>query len=267
VRRRYLRWLVPAATVLLATVVAVVLVTQVGGKAACAASGSASFYTTRGNGMCSLGSPATDAYVAIGRAEYAGGAACGTYLDVTGPNGTTRVQVVDLCPSCPAGKIDLSKGSFARIGSVSAGIIPVTYGTVRDPQLPGPLQVKLKGGTGYNSLTAVVNNHGNPLSAVELQTPSGFVPMKHSSDNLWTAPTGPVTAPVTLRISDGYGHQAVVSGLALGQSGFQPTSVALYGGPSPSPSAPVSPSPSPSSAASPSATPDTTSVVPAAPKC
>src|SRR6185295_11995743 len=117
----------------------------------------------------------------------------------------------------------MSKESFGRIGKLSAGIIPVTYGTVRDPQLPGPLQVRLKGGTGYNSLTAVVNNHGNPLSAVELQTQTGFAPMKHSSDNLWTAPAGPVTAPVTLRISDAYGHQAVVSGLALGQSGFQQT--------------------------------------------
>jgi expansin (peptidoglycan-binding protein) len=218
--------------------------------------------------MCSLGSPTTDAYVAIGRAEYAGGAACGTYLDVTGPNGTTRVQVVDLCPSCPAGKIDLSKESFGRIGKLSAGIIPVTYGTVRDPQLPGPLQVKLKGGTGYNSLTAVVNNHGNPLSAVELQTASGFAPMVHSSDNLWTAPSGPVAAPVTLRISDGYGHQAVVSGLALGQSGFQQTTAALYGGPSPSPS--VAPSPSAvesSQPASPSAAPTTSTLLPAAPKC
>jgi hypothetical protein len=262
--------LVPAATVLLATVVTVVLVTQVGGTAACAASGSASYYSTRGNGMCSLGSPATDAYVAVGRAEYADGAACGTYLDVTGPSGTTRVQVVDLCPGCPAGKIDLSKGSFARIGQLSAGIIPVTYGPVRDPQLPGPLQVRLKGGTGYSSLTAVVNNHGNPLSAVELQTPTGFVAMKHSSDNLWTAPTGPVAAPVSLRISDVYGHQAVVSGLALGQSGFQQTTTALYGGPSPSPSAPPPPSVEPSPVESTpveSAQPGVTSVVPAAPKC
>jgi len=253
--------LVPATVAVLATVVAVVLVTQVGGKAACAASGSASYYSTRGNGMCSLGSPTTDAYVAIGPAEYAGGAACGTYLDVTGPNGTTRVQVVDQCPGCPAGKIDLSRAAFARIGALSAGIIPVTYGPVRDPQLPGPLQVKLKGGTGYSSLTAVVNNHGNPLSAVEVQAPGGFVAMKHSSDNLWTAPGGPFQAPLTLRISDVYGHQALVSGLALGQSGFQQTSTLLYGGPSPSPS--VSPAPSPS--VSPWSSP--TSVVPAAPKC
>jgi expansin (peptidoglycan-binding protein) len=200
--------------------------------------------------MCNLGAPSTDAYAAIGRAEYAGGGACGTYLDVTGPTGTTRVQVVDLCPSCPAGKIDLSKASFSRIGALSAGIIPVSYAPARDPLPAAPLQVKLKGGTGYSSLTAVINNHGNPLSTVELQTAAGFAAMKHSEDNLWTAPAGPVTAPVTLRISDVYGHQAVVPGLALGQAAFQQTSTLLYGGPSPSPSPSASPSPSPSPEAS-----------------
>ncbi|GAA4258465.1 expansin EXLX1 family cellulose-binding protein [Dactylosporangium darangshiense] len=249
--RRHLRWIVPAATAVLATVVAVVLATQVGGSAACAAGGQASYYTAGRNGMCNLGTPAEGAYAAVGRAEYAGGKGCGTYLDVTGPNGTTRVQVVDLCPSCPAGKVDLGKAAFARIGALSAGIIPVTYATVRDPQV-GPLQVKLKGGTAYSSLTAIVNNHGNPLSAVELQTATGFTTMRHGEDNTWTAPSGAVPSPVSLRISDIYGHQATVSGLALGKNDFQPSQTVLYGGPSPSPStvesssAPSSPPSSPS---------------------
>ncbi|MGI5241519.1 expansin EXLX1 family cellulose-binding protein [Dactylosporangium sp. CA-139066] len=241
--RRHLRWVLPAATVVVASVVAVVLATQVGGSAACAAGGQASYYSAGKNGMCNLGTPPDGAYAAVGRAEYAGGKGCGTYLDVTGPNGTTRVQVVDLCPSCPAGKVDLGKGAFSRIGALSAGIIPVTYATVRDPQV-GPLSVKLKGGTAYSSLTAIVNNHGNPLSTVELQTPSGWAALRHGEDNTWTAPPGAVAAPVTLRISDAYGHQAEVTGLALGRNDFQATQTLLYGGPSPSPSASPSPPPS-----------------------
>jgi expansin (peptidoglycan-binding protein) len=243
--RRHLRWAVPAATAVVAGVVAVVLVTQVGGSAACAAGGQASYYEAGRNGMCNLGTPPDGAYAAVGRAEYAGGKGCGTYLDVTGPNGTTRVQVVDLCPGCPAGKVDLGKGAFSKIGALSAGIIPVTYATVRDPQV-GPLQVKLKGGTAYSALTAIVNNHGNPLSTVELQTPAGYAAMRRGEDNTWTAPSGAVPAPVTLRIADAYGHQAEVTGLALGRNDFQATPTLLYGGPSPSPS------PSPSAAASPS---------------
>ncbi|WP_344617992.1 expansin EXLX1 family cellulose-binding protein [Dactylosporangium salmoneum] len=261
--RRHLRWAVPAVTVFVAAVVAVVLATQVGGSAACAAGGSASYYSAGRNGMCNLGTPADGLYAAVGRAEYAGGKACGTYLDVTGPNGTTRVQVVDLCPSCPTGKIDLGKGAFARVGALSAGIIPVTYGTARDPQV-GPLQVKLKGGTAYSALTAVLNNHGNPLSTVELQTPAGFAPMRRGEDNTWAAPSGAVTSPVTLRVADVYGHQATVEGLALGPKDFQPTQTLLYGGPSPSPTASPSPSTVESSAPSPAAA---ASSFPPVPKC
>ncbi|UWZ40063.1 hypothetical protein Drose_18795 [Dactylosporangium roseum] len=254
-RRRYLRWAVPAAAgILLAAVLSIVLVTQVGGNAACAApiSGKASYYTTNRNGMCNLGAPSTDAYVAIGPAEYAGGSACGSYLTVTGPNGaTTTVQVVDQCPSCPRGKIDLSKAAFGRIGDLGAGIIPVTYEPARDPEVPGPLRVKLKGGTSRSSLTAVVDNHGNPLAAVELQTPTGWTPLRRGADNVWTGPSGAVPAPVTLRISDVHGHQAVVGGLALGPPDFQQTGTHLYG-PEASPSAAPSESPS-AAAAAPSA--------------
>jgi expansin (peptidoglycan-binding protein) len=267
VNRRHLRWIVPAATVVVASVIAVVLVTQVGGSAACAAGGSASYYTAGRNGMCNLGTPADGAYAAVGNAEYAGGKGCGTLLDVTGPNGTTRVQVVDLCPSCPAGKIDLGKGAFERIGALSAGIIPVTYATARDPKV-GPLRVKVKGGQGHSSLSVVVDNHGNPLSTVELQAGAAFTALQHGEDNTWTGPSG-LDGPITLRISDVYGHQALVPGLALGQGDFQQTTQLLYGGESASPS-PPSPSASPSAVEPASPEP---SVVPAGlgttapPKC
>lgn len=269
--RRHLRWMIPAAGGVLAVVVSIVFVLQDTGNAACAAppaarasgtvenvrGGSASDYSTNRNGMCNLGAPSTDAYVAIGPAEWAGGAACGTYLDVTGPGGTTRVQVVDQCPSCPAGKLDLSKAAFGRVGAISAGILQITYGTVRDPDLPGPLRVRAKGGTGYSSLSVVLDNHGNRLSTVELQTAAGWTPLQHNTDNTWTGPSG-LTGPVTLRITDASTHQVTLPGVALGSSAFQQTTTMMY---SPTPPAP-SPSPTPSDAPSPSPSP--TAPLPAA---
>ncbi|MEV4508480.1 expansin EXLX1 family cellulose-binding protein [Dactylosporangium sp. NPDC049525] len=267
--RRHLRWMIPAAGGVLAVVVSIVLVVQDGGNAACAAAppvardpvvenvrgGSASYYSTNRNGMCNLGAPSSDGYAAIGPAEWAGGAACGSYLAVTGPNGqTTPVQVVDQCPSCPAGKIDLSRAAFARIGSVSAGIIQITYGTLRDPALPGPLKVRAKGGSGYSSLSVVLDNHGNRLSTVELQAGAGWTALKHNADNTWTGPSG-LTGPITLRVTDTAGHQVTVPGVALGSSAFQQTGTLMYSptaaSPSPSPSPSPSAPPSPSAVASP----------------
>jgi expansin (peptidoglycan-binding protein) len=266
--RRHLRWMIPAAGGVLAVVVSIVLVMQDSGNAACAAvvpardpvvenvrGGSASYYSTNRNGMCNLGAPSSDGYAAIGPAEWAGGAACGSYLAVTGPNGqTTMAQVVDQCPSCPAGKIDLSRAAFGRIGAVSAGIIQITYGTVRDPVLPGPLKVRAKGGSGYSSLSVVLDNHGNRLSTVELQAGAGWTPLKRSTDNTWTGPSG-LTGPITLRVTDVAGHQVTLAGVALGSSAFQQTDTLMYSpappSPSPSPSLSPSPSGSPSATASP----------------
>jgi expansin (peptidoglycan-binding protein) len=262
-------------------VVSIILATQSRGTAACtktaaaprwrpvaaalAQGGSASYYTASRGGECSFGPPSSDAYVALGPAEYAAGAACGEWLDVTGPTGTTRVEVVDECPSCPVGKVDLSKAAFARIGALSAGIIRVTYDVVGDPQPATPMRVKVKGGTAYSALAVVIDGHGDRLSTVELQTPSGFAPMKRGRDNVWTGPSGPVAAPFTLRITDVYGHQALAGGLSLGSSAFQQTTAMLYGAPSPSPSLPPSPSASPSPSAT-SAPPPSPSGTPLATK-
>jgi expansin (peptidoglycan-binding protein) len=282
--RRHWRWILPSAGAVVVIVVSIILATQSRGTAACtktaaaprwqpvavalAQGGSASYYTAARGGECSFGPPSSDAYVALGPAEYAAGAACGEWLDVTGPTGTTRVEVVDECPSCPVGKIDLSKAAFARVGALSAGIIPVTYDVAGDPQPATAIRVEAKGGTAYSALSVVIDGHGDRLSTVELQTPTGFAPMKRGSDNFWTGPSGAVPAPFTLRITDVYGHQALAAGLSLGSSAFQQTTAMLYGAPPPSPSASPSPSQSPSSSASstPSPSPSGTPLA-AKPKC
>ena len=120
--RRHLRWMIPAAGGVLAVVVSIVLVLQDSGNAACAAppavaaaarepvvenvrGGSASYYSTNRNGMCNLGAPSSDGYAAIGPAEWAGGAACGSYLAVTGPNGqTTASRSSTSAPPAPPGR-------------------------------------------------------------------------------------------------------------------------------------------------------------------
>ncbi|WP_345703640.1 expansin EXLX1 family cellulose-binding protein [Clavibacter michiganensis] len=80
--------------------------------------------------------PADRMYVALSSPEYSGAAACGTFLDVTGPKGTVRVQVVDQCHECEIGHLDLSEEAFRAIGDFDAGIIPISYVTVQDPAVP-----------------------------------------------------------------------------------------------------------------------------------
>ena len=85
-------------------------------------SGEATHYELAAGGMgnCSYPSPAAgQLYVALSPSEYGGSAACGSYLQVTGPDGSVTVEVVDQCPECQAGHIDLSEQAFARIAPLS----------------------------------------------------------------------------------------------------------------------------------------------------
>src|SRR5688500_9999205 len=52
-----------------------------------AVSGKATFYDSAGMGNCMFEAPADRLFVALGNAAYDGAAACGGYLDVTGPKG------------------------------------------------------------------------------------------------------------------------------------------------------------------------------------
>ncbi|KAI8096764.1 RlpA-like double-psi beta-barrel-protein domain-containing protein-containing protein [Halteromyces radiatus] len=52
---------------------------------------------------------------------------CDKRIRVTGPKGTITVKIVDTCPPCKSGDVDLSPSSFAAIADLSAGRVPITW--------------------------------------------------------------------------------------------------------------------------------------------
>ena len=275
-RRRIPRWALPAAgCALVATVATVLLIVRSAG-AACASeipavepvaagpvvalaagpvvaagearSGTATYYAANGGGNCSFDSAGPGMYVALSPGEYAAGAACGGYLDVTGPKGTVRVKITDQCPGCAVGHVDLSKEAFAKIGTLSDGSIAVTYHQVTDPTLASPLTMRIKDGASKYWLAVRVDNHGNPLASVEVKSGSGWVRLSHTDYNYWLKEDGAGSGPFSLRVIDTAGHTATVDGIALAPAKTQQTAVWLYGGhsdaPSSTPASPTSAAPS-----------------------
>jgi expansin (peptidoglycan-binding protein) len=49
---------------------------------------------------------------------------------VTGPKGSVKVRIVDLCPGCSHGDLDLSEEAFTTIASKSAGRVKITWHVV-----------------------------------------------------------------------------------------------------------------------------------------
>ncbi|CAG8642896.1 7532_t:CDS:2 [Paraglomus brasilianum] len=52
---------------------------------------------------------------------------CGKCVEVTGPKGTVKVKIVDKCPVCKNGDIDLSPAAFDKIADEAVGRVPVTW--------------------------------------------------------------------------------------------------------------------------------------------
>ncbi|MET8348484.1 MULTISPECIES: expansin EXLX1 family cellulose-binding protein [unclassified Micromonospora] len=270
--RRVRHWMAGAGVTALAAVVGITLAVRSGSAPACAApptgatvhKGKASFYDAGGSGgNCSFPSPPADRlYVALGPSEYAGAAACGGYLDVSGPKGTVRVVVMDQCAGCTPGRIDLSEEAFARIADRAQGVVPVTYRAVVSPPLDGGLTFRMKNGASQWWFAVQVGNHGNPLRSVEAKGPGGgFRAAVRQNDNYWTVERGIGPGPYSIRVTDVYGRQATATTIRMVAKRVQRSAASLA-----DPGAPArTPSGSPSAGPTPTASPvPTESVAPTA---
>jgi expansin (peptidoglycan-binding protein) len=246
------RWLATGGAVVLAGAVGVALLLQNGGSACAAppssstAGGKATFYDLDGGtGNCSFPSaPTDDLFVALGPSQYAAGASCGSYLAVTGPKGTVRVKVIDSCPECEVGHLDLSRTAFNKIADEVQGVVPIKYRTVTNPSTPGPLSVRIKEGSSQYWFAALIDNHANRLSSV---TVNGRTATR-ADYNYWIIDGGAGSGPFTVKVTDVLGHTATLSKIKLSPGVTQKTSVRLTGGTvtkKPTPSAKPKPKPKP----------------------
>lgn len=236
------RWLA-APLVVLAAVAGILIGVMQARNTACAATlpvpaaaglvtGQATFYTLQGGGgNCSYpGPPANRLYAAVSPAEYAKAAACGGMLDVAGPLGTVRVTVIDQCPECKLGHIDLSAEAFARIAKPSDGLVPVTYTVVRNPAPAGDLAFRIQEGASQYWFSLLVINNGNPLAKVEVHGPSGgWLNLTRADYNYWIYEPGAGPGPFSVRVTDVLGNVAVAGGIRLAPGAVQHSGQYLAG--------------------------------------
>lgn len=52
---------------------------------------------------------------------------CGKYINVHGPKGSVKVKVVDTCPPCVSGDLDLSPAAFNEIGEFDKGRVSTSF--------------------------------------------------------------------------------------------------------------------------------------------
>ncbi|RKP13781.1 RlpA-like double-psi beta-barrel-protein domain-containing protein-containing protein, partial [Piptocephalis cylindrospora] len=96
--------------------------------------GDGTYYSPgQGLGSCGETHQDTEMVAALNAPQYGSFAnpnaspVCGACVVVTGPKGTVKVKIVDRCPVCKSGDLDLSPAAFNRIADPAQGRVRVTW--------------------------------------------------------------------------------------------------------------------------------------------
>jgi expansin (peptidoglycan-binding protein) len=196
------------------------MVVQPGGNSNPVHEGIATYYYATGNGACLFGEAPGDLMVAAMNAEeYDNAAWCGAYVHVTGPNGAVTVRIVDLCPGCDAGHLDLSEQAFAAIAPLHLGVVPITWQVI-SPALSGPIAYHFKDGSNQWWTAVQIRNHRNPIASLEYWNGSAWVSVPRTSYNFFVQTTpGMGPGPYSFRVTDIYGNSLTDNSIAHVENG------------------------------------------------
>ena len=168
-----------------------------------ARTGQATYYDfANGDGACMFGASPDDMNVAaLNKPDYSNAAFCGACADVTGPNGTIRVRLVDQCPECPSGNLDLSPQAFAKIADLQQGRVPITWNVVAC-DVTGPVNYRFKDGSSQWWTAVQIANHRLPITKFEWSSDgSNFKEVARTDYNFFVDAGGFGASPVTVRIT------------------------------------------------------------------
>ncbi|GAA5528088.1 expansin EXLX1 family cellulose-binding protein [Herpetosiphon gulosus] len=184
-------------------------------------SGRATYYDpTVGMGNCSLPMPSDMLLAAMNTSDYGLADYCGAYVTVNGPRGSVTVKIIDRCPGCVVGGIDLSPQAFERIAAFEAGNVPITWQLISAPNVSGNVIYNYKEGSSQWWAGVQVRNHRNAIAKFEYRNPQGvFQNVDRVNYNYFLVPGGMGTGPFTFRVTDVYGNVFTDSNIPLRSEG------------------------------------------------
>ncbi|WP_405854368.1 expansin EXLX1 family cellulose-binding protein [Streptomyces sp. NBC_01515] len=178
-----------------------------------------------GDGACLFG-PSDDMMIAaMNTTDYETSRACGAYVRVRAANGASiTVRITNECPlPCAPGQIDLSRQAFAKLADLKVGRIPITWNLV-SPSTSRTVSIRYKTGSNPYWCAIQVIGHRNPVARLDVRTGSGWRQLPRTAYDYFVSADGSGCGS-TIRITDVYGEQLTVSGIALRANVVQPTRV------------------------------------------
>ena len=172
--------------------------------------GIATYYGATGAGACLFDPSSADLMVAaLNAEEFDTAALCGAYVHVTGPKGVVTVRIVDLCPECKAGHLDLSQEAFASIADLVDGRVAISWQVI-SPAIDGPIAYHFKDGSNQWWTAVQIRNHRNPIAKVEFHDGEQWVAVERTNYNYFVQTNpGMGPGPYQFRVTDSYGNVLV----------------------------------------------------------
>ncbi len=185
--------------------------------------GEGTYYGADGTGNCSFEPSAPEdmtLVAAMNETDYAGSAACGACVRVTGPAGEVTVKIVDRCPECAPGDVDLSQHAFEQIAELSAGRVPISWQYV-PCDVSGALSYRYKEGSSEWWTGIQVLNHRHAISSLEYSDDGGssWVEVPRLNYNYFVQESGMGPGPYTLRVTDVEGNAVIEEDVPLQADG------------------------------------------------
>jgi expansin (peptidoglycan-binding protein) len=189
-------------------------------------SGEATYYDADGTGSCSFEAGPARRVAAIAAADYAKAAWCGACVEVAGPEGRVVVQIVDRCPACKPGGLDLSREAFAAIAHPDRGRVPITWRPV-PCEVKGPLAYRLKDGSNASWAAIQILDHRYAIASLEVRARTGEWKALSRTDYNYFVGRGLGAGPFALRVTDARGQVLEDAALPLAGTASHPAGAQL----------------------------------------
>lgn len=180
--------------------------------------GDGTYYDADGSGNCSF-DPTGDLMIgAMNHTDYADSAACGACVHIEGPSGAVTVRIVDQCPECAPGDIDLSPEAFEKLADPVLGRVDISW-TYVPCDVSGNIVYHFKEGSNQWWTAVQIRNARFAIGKLEVQKAGSFVEVNRVDYNYFVDEAGMGPGPYTFRVTDVNGNVLTDSGIAFVEAG------------------------------------------------
>ncbi|WP_373046893.1 expansin EXLX1 family cellulose-binding protein [Vulgatibacter sp.] len=162
--------------------------------------GIATYYEADGSGNCSFDAGPDIHVAALNAPQYADAGWCGACAAIEGPQGNVTVRIVDQCPECLAGHLDLHPEAFDRIADRVDGRVDIRWRFVTCPVTEN-VRYRFKEGSSQWWTALQVLDHRLPIDTLAWWNGSAWVDVPRASYNYFVAESGLGEPPYRIRLT------------------------------------------------------------------